>query len=89
LETRSVGGQWEGNIVFDSVTRREKMCSCAQFLGEQGDKSFCMERFQEIEIEWEDYEKLLMYYEKEITSGTRAEATLLACCFFVGERPEG
>jgi hypothetical protein len=25
-----------------------------------GDKGFSMERFQEIEIEWEDYEKLLM-----------------------------
>jgi hypothetical protein len=29
-------------------------------------------------------------FEKEITSGARAEATLLACCFFIGEQgPEG
>jgi hypothetical protein len=48
---QSVGGQWKGNIVFDSVTEREKMCSCARFLREQGDKGCCMERFQEIEIE--------------------------------------
>jgi hypothetical protein len=47
---------------------------CARFLREQGDKGCCMERFQEIEIEWEDYEKLLMYYSNTIWLRRRARA---------------